>query len=60
MAEILAVAESRGADLRPVSLEVVSTARRLADESGAEATALLLGSPGVAEAAGEIADAGAD
>lgn len=60
MAEILAVAESRGATLRPVSLEVVSTARRLADETGADVTALLLGAPGIGEAAGELAAAGAD
>lgn len=60
MPEILAVAESRGTTLRSVSLEVVSTARRLADELGADVTALLMGAPGVGEAAGELAGAGAD
>ncbi len=60
MAEILAVAESRGETLRPVSLEVVSTARRLADELGADVSALLLGAPGIAEAADALGDAGAD
>lgn len=60
MAEILAVAETRGEALRPVSLEVVSTARRLADELGDEVIALLLGAPGIAAAADELAAAGAD
>lgn len=60
MAKILAVAESREGKLRPVSREVVSTARRLADESDAEVEALLLGGPGIADAAAELANAGAD
>jgi electron transfer flavoprotein alpha subunit len=60
MATILAVAESRAGELRPVSREVVATARRLADELGAEVEALLLGAPGVAAGAGALAEAGAD
>ena len=60
MAKILAVAESREGQLRPVSREVVSAARRLADESDAEVEALLFGGPGIADAAAELATAGAD
>ncbi len=60
MATILAVAESRAGELRPVSREVVATARRLADELGAEVEALLLGAPGVGDGAGALAEVGAD
>ncbi|HSM08634.1 MAG TPA: electron transfer flavoprotein subunit alpha/FixB family protein [Gemmatimonadota bacterium] len=60
MATILAVAESRAGELRPVSREVVATARRLADELGAEVEALVLGAPGVQGGATALAEAGAD
>ena len=60
MATILAVGESRAGELRPVSREVVATARRLADELGAEVEALLLGASGVRDGAGALAEAGAD
>jgi len=60
MATILAVAESRAGEPRPVSREVVATARRLADELGAEVEALVLGAPGVRDGAAALAEAGAD
>lgn len=60
MATILAVAESRAGEVRPVSREVVATARRLADELGAEVEALVLGAPGVQGGAEALAEVGAD
>lgn len=60
MADILVVAESRGSDVRPVSREVVSTARRLAGELGGDVDALVLGSPGLRENTRSLAEAGAD
>lgn len=60
MATVLAMAESREGTLRPVSREVVATARRLADGLGADVEVLLLGAPGVLAAAEGLAAAGAD
>lgn len=60
MADILVVAESRGSDIRPVSSEVVSTARRLAGELGGGVDVLVLGAAGVADGASALAAAGAD
>lgn len=60
MATVLAVAESRDGALRAVSREVVATARRLADDLGADVEVLLLGGPGVSAAAPDLAEAGAD
>jgi len=60
MAKVLAVAETREGQLRGVSHEVVSTARRLADGLEAEVEVLLLGGPGVREAAAKLGAAGAD
>lgn len=60
MAKILAIAESREGELRSVSREVVSTARRLADEIDAEVEVLLLGGPGVRAAAADLATVGGD
>lgn len=60
MATVLAVAESREGAVRGVSREVVSTARRLADELAADVEVLLAGAPGVGDGAAELAEAGAD
>ncbi len=50
----LAVAENRQGLLRKVALEAVTSARRVADESGGgEVHALLIGGPGIAGAAAE-------
>jgi electron transfer flavoprotein alpha subunit len=60
MAGVLVVAESRAGEIRPVSREVVSTARRLADDLGVDVDVLLLGADGVGAAAGSLTEAGAD
>jgi electron transfer flavoprotein alpha subunit len=59
MSKILAVVEQRDGELRGVSREVVSAAARLASETGGEVNALLLGDPGVREAAPELGRHGA-
>ena len=56
----LAVVEQRNGTLRRVSLEVVTAARRAADASNGEVHALLIGGPGTAAAASELARYGAD
>ena len=60
MANVLAVAESRGGELRKVALEAVTGARKLADAEGGEVHALLIGGPGIASKAGELGRHGAD
>lgn len=60
MGRILAYAETRGEAVRGVAEETVTAARRLADEMGASVDALVLGPPGVGEAAGGLAEYGAD
>ena len=60
MGGVLAVAETRGGALRGVSREVVTAARTLASGLGGGVDALVLGPPGIAEAAGELAGYGAD
>src|SRR5215212_5441062 len=60
MANILAFAESRNGELRKVALEAVTGARRLADATGGEVHALLLGAPGIAAKAEQLAKHGAD
>ncbi|MCL7970949.1 MAG: electron transfer flavoprotein subunit alpha/FixB family protein [marine benthic group bacterium] len=60
MATILAFAETRDGALRPVAAEVVSAARSLADEVGAQVVALVVGGPGTADAASDLARLGAD
>ena len=60
MAGIFAFAEARGGELRKVSHEVVTGARKLADALGTEVHAVLLGAPGVGGAAAELAKYGAD
>ena len=57
---ILAVAESRGGDLRKVAFEAVTTARALAAASGGEVHAVLVGPPGVAAKASTLGTYGAD
>lgn len=60
MANIFAFVESRGPDIRKVGLEAVTAARVLADKSGGEVHALLLGPPGIAAKAGQLGQHGAD
>jgi electron transfer flavoprotein alpha subunit len=60
MANILAFAESRNGELRKVALEAVTTARKLADATGGEVHALLVGAPGVVSKAEQLGKYGAD
>lgn len=60
MAGIFAFAEARDGELRKVSHEVVTGARVLADATGTEVHAVLLGAPGVGSVAPELATYGAD
>jgi electron transfer flavoprotein alpha subunit len=60
MANILAFAEARNGELRKVALEAVTGARRLADATGGEVHALLVGAPGIATKAEQLAKYGAD
>ena len=48
MANIFAFAEARNGELRKVALEAVTAARTLADSTGGEVHALLVGAPGIA------------
>ena len=60
MANILAFAESRGGELRKVALEAVTAARKLADATGGEVHALVVGAPGIASKAEQLGKYGAD
>jgi electron transfer flavoprotein alpha subunit len=60
MPGIFAFAETRDGELRKVSYEVVTGARRIADALGTEVHAVLLGAPGSGGAAAELAKYGAD
>ena len=60
MANIFAFAEARGGELRKVALEAVTAARRLADSTGGEVHALLVGASGIASKAEQLAAHGAD
>jgi electron transfer flavoprotein alpha subunit len=60
MANILAFAESRNGELRKVALEAVTAARKLADATGGEVHALLVGAPGIASKAEQLGKFGAD
>ena len=61
MADMFALAEARGGELRKVALEAVSAARRAADATGGgSVTALLIGAPGVAGQAPALSKVGAD
>ena len=61
MPNILAVAETRGGELRKVALEAVTAARALADAAGGgEVHALVFGPPGMAGKVEPLAQHGAD
>lgn len=60
MPNILAVAETRGGELRKVALEAVTAARALADLAGGEVHALVFGPPGMAAKVEPLARHGAD
>jgi electron transfer flavoprotein alpha subunit len=61
MAHMFAFAESRGGELRKVALESVAAARQAADSTGGgEVHALLIGAPGIAAKAPQLAKVGAD
>jgi electron transfer flavoprotein alpha subunit len=60
MANILAFAESRNGELRKVALESVTAARKLADATGGEVHALLVGASGISAKAEQLAKYGAD
>lgn len=60
MANILAFAEARSGELRKVALEAVTAARKLADSTGGEVHALLVGAAGIAGKAAKLGEHGAD
>lgn len=60
MANVFVFAEARGGELRKVALECVTAARRLADSSGGEVHALLVGGEGIASKAEALGRHGAD
>ena len=60
MANILAFAEARGGELRKVALETVTAARKLADSTGGEVHALLVGASGIGGKAEQLGKHGAD
>jgi electron transfer flavoprotein alpha subunit len=60
MANIFAFAEARNGELRKVALETVTAARKLADATGGQVHALLVGAPGIASKADQLAQHGAD
>ncbi len=60
MANIFAYAEARGGELRKVALETVTAARKLADATGGEVHALLVGAAGIIAKATLLGEHGAD
>ncbi len=60
MANVLAVAETRDGGLKPVSREVVTAARKVADGIGGGVDVLVVGGSGAAEAAKSLGRYGAD
>ena len=60
MPSILVCAEVRSEAIRPVSKEVVSAARGLAEALGAQVDVLVLGSPSAVASAAELGGVGAD
>ena len=61
MANTFAFAESRGGELRSVAFETVTAARQAADATGGgEVHALVIGAPGIAARASQLARYGAD
>ncbi len=57
---VFAFAESRGGELRRAALEAVTAARGVADSTGGQVHAMVVGAPGVGALAGKLAAAGAD
>lgn len=60
MANVFAYAEARNGELRKVALEAVTAARKLADSTGGEVHALLVGAPGISQKAASLGQHGAD
>jgi electron transfer flavoprotein alpha subunit len=60
MPGIFAFVEAREGEIRKVAQETLTAARSVADALGVEVHAVVLGGPGVREAAGELARFGAD
>ena len=60
MANVLAIAEQRDGALKPVSNEVVTAARKVADGIGGEVEALIVGGSGAGEMAKPLGTYGAD
>ncbi len=60
MADVLAFAEQRDGELRGAAREAVSAAAAVAEGLGGSAHALVLGGPGVADAAGSLGAFGAE
>lgn len=60
MSNIFAFAEARGGELRKIAFEAVTAARALADQSGGAVHVLLVGAPGIAAKASQLATYGAD
>ncbi|HVF39806.1 MAG TPA: electron transfer flavoprotein subunit alpha/FixB family protein [Gemmatimonadaceae bacterium] len=60
MANIFAFAEARSGELRKVALENVTAARKLADATGGEVHALLVGAAGISSKAEQLGQHGAD
>ena len=60
MPGIFAFAETRDGEIRKVSQEVVTAARKLADALGSEVHAVVLGGSGIGGAAAELGRVGAD
>lgn len=57
---VFAFAESRGGELRRAGLEAVTAARAVADSTGGQVHAMLVGAPGIAAHAARLAAVGAD
>ena len=60
MAKVLAVVEQKDGQLKKVSEEIVTAARKVADGIGGEVDAVVVGGPGVGEAAKSLGTYGAD
>jgi electron transfer flavoprotein alpha subunit len=57
---VFAFAESRGGELRRAALEAVTAARGVADSTGGQVHAMLVGGPGIGALAPKLAACGAD
>jgi electron transfer flavoprotein alpha subunit len=60
MANIMAYAETRDGELRPVAGEVVAAARRIAEQMNGQVVAVVVGGAGSAQAAATLSKFGAD